>query len=53
VHHGATVDMIDRGCFDVPEFAWIRLDMAGGCLCFNVFKTAICSFHAALGASTA
>ncbi len=28
VHHGATVDVVDRGCFDLPEFAWICLDMA-------------------------
>ena len=34
VHHGATVDVVDRGCFDLPGIAWICLDMACGCLLF-------------------
>jgi hypothetical protein len=28
VHHGATADVVDRGCFDLPEFASLCLDMA-------------------------
>jgi hypothetical protein len=27
VHHGATMDVDDRGCFDVPEIAWICMEM--------------------------
>jgi hypothetical protein len=26
--HNATVDMVSRGCFDLPEIAWICLGIA-------------------------
>jgi hypothetical protein len=34
VHHGATVDVFHRGCFDLPGIAWICLEVACGCLWF-------------------
>jgi hypothetical protein len=34
LHNGATMDMVDLGCFDLSGIAWIRLDMACGCLLF-------------------
>ena len=39
VHHCATVDAVDRGCFDLPGSAWICLEMASGLKCkFGSFK---------------
>jgi hypothetical protein len=35
LQHGATLDVGDRGCFDLSGIAWIRLDMACGSLCFK------------------
>jgi hypothetical protein len=30
VHHGTTVDVVDCGCFDLPEIAWICLEVGCG-----------------------
>jgi hypothetical protein len=34
VQHGGTADVVDRGCFDLPEIGWICLEVACGCLSF-------------------
>jgi hypothetical protein len=33
LQHGGTVDIVDRGRFELPETAWICLDMA---CCFEI-----------------
>jgi hypothetical protein len=35
VHQGATVDVVDRGCFDLPVPAWICLETTCECLWFS------------------
>jgi hypothetical protein len=54
VHHGATADAVDRGCFDLPEFASLCLDMAWMMhVVFKLCKSAVNWFSATLDASTA